>query len=122
MNLRYIYIGNRKAQRVMVQREERRRVAHRKNLQNRLSMTLVMLVVVVLLVVVGIRGYGLSQKLEDLQAQWTENEEKKAKLEAEAAEIAEYEKYTKTLKYYEEMAKKKLGLVYEDEIIFMQED
>ena len=106
----------------MTNREEKRRVAHRKNLQNRLSMTLVMMVVVVLLVVVGIRGYGLSQKLEDLQVQWTENEEKKAKLEAEAAEIEEYEKSTKTYKFYEEMAKKKLGLVHKNEFIFIQED
>ena len=38
--------------------------------------------------------------------------------EARAEEIAEYEKYTQTKKYVEEIAKEKLGLVYEGEIIF----
>ena len=42
-------------------------------------------------------------------------------IEAEQArteEIKEYEKYTQTKKYVEEIAKNKLGLVYEGEIIF----
>jgi cell division protein FtsB len=38
-----------------------------------------------------------------------------------AEEIDEYEKYTKTKKYAEEVAKEKLGLVKEDEIIFKEE-
>ena len=37
-------------------------------------------------------------------------------------ELEEYEKYTKTAKYVEEVAKEKLGLVYEDEIIFQAEE
>ena len=37
-------------------------------------------------------------------------------------EIAEYEKYTHTKKYIEEVAKDKLGLIHEDEIIFREED
>lgn len=36
-------------------------------------------------------------------------------------EIAEYGKYTQTKKYVEELAKDKLGLVYEGEIIFKDE-
>ena len=35
-------------------------------------------------------------------------------------ELAEYEKYTQTKMFYEEIAKKILGLVYEDEIIFKE--
>ena len=41
---------------------------------------------------------------------------------ARTEELIEYEKYTKTAKYVEEVAKDKLGLVYEDEIIFESED
>ena len=37
-------------------------------------------------------------------------------------ELAEFEKYTKTKKYAEEMAKKKLGLVHDNEIIFKSSD
>ena len=41
--------------------------------------------------------------------------------EMRAEEIAEYEKYTQTKKFVEEIAKEKLGLVYEGEIIFRDE-
>ena len=39
-----------------------------------------------------------------------------------SVEIAEYAKYTKTKKYAEEVAKEKLGLVNENEIIFKTEN
>ena len=41
--------------------------------------------------------------------------------EARSAEIEEYGKYTQTKKFVEEVAKEKLGLVYEGEIIFKDE-
>ena len=42
--------------------------------------------------------------------------------EARTEEIQEYEKYTQTKKFVEEVAKDKLGLVYEGEIIFKDEN
>ena len=45
-----------------------------------------------------------------------------AEEEKKAEEIEEYGKYVQTKKYAEEVAKDKLGLVYEDEIIFKAED
>ena len=39
-----------------------------------------------------------------------------------SAEIEAYEKYTKTRKYFEEVAKEKLGLIYEGEILFRNEN
>ena len=106
----------------MAKKTTRKKAAYRKKLQNRFSMFLVSMVVVVLLVVVGIRAYGLTKQNEALLAEKAEYEELIEEEKQRAAEIEEYGKYTQTLKYYEEMAKKKLGLVYEDEIIFMQED
>ena len=106
----------------MARRTTRKKAAYRKKLQNRFSMFLVSMVVLVLLVVVGIRAYGLTQQKESLLAEKAAYEELIEKEEQKALEIEEYGKYTKTLKFYEEMAKKKLGLVYEDEIIFLQED
>lgn len=91
-------------------------------MQNRFSMALVTVVVVILLVVVGVRSYGLTQKREELQKQMEEVLELQEKEKQKAAEIEEYAKYTKTLKFYEEYAKKKLRLVYEDEIIFIREE
>lgn len=106
----------------MARREERKRAAYRKKLQNRTSMVLIILVIVVLLVVIGVKSYGLTQEREMLLAQKAANEKVIKEEQDEALEIEEYQKYTKTLQYYEEMAKKKLGLVYEDEIIFLPED
>ncbi len=106
----------------MARQAARKKAAYRKKLQNRFSMFLVTLVVLVLLVVVGIRAYGLTGKREELLGKKAEIELLIEKEKQEAIEIEEYGKYTKTLKFYEEMAKKKLGLVYEDEIIFIQED
>ena len=42
--------------------------------------------------------------------------------ERRAEEIAEFEAYTRTKKYVEDVAKEKLGLVYEDEIIFKSKE
>ena len=42
--------------------------------------------------------------------------------EERAKELEEFATYTKTKKYAEEVAKDKLGLVYEDEIIFQETD
>ena len=42
--------------------------------------------------------------------------------EKKSEELEEYSKYVQTKKYAEEVAKEKLGLVYEDEIIFKAED
>lgn len=106
----------------MGRRQTRKKAAYRKKLQNRFSMFLVTLVVMILLVVVGIRSYGLTQRREALLAKQAENNILIEKEKQKALEIEEYGKYTQTLQFYEEMAKKKLGLVYDDEIIFIQED
>ena len=86
--------------------EHKNKAAYRKKMQNRTSMTLITLVIVVLLVVVGIRAYGLSRQRDALQAQWEENERLIEKENQRAQEIEEYGKYTQTLQYYEEVAKK----------------
>jgi cell division protein DivIC len=54
-------------------------------------------------------------KIANLESRITEEEEK-------AEEIEEMKAYVHTLKYIEEMAREKLGLVYKDEIIFKSED
>lgn len=100
----------------------RRRIAYRKRRQNRFGMVLTGIVVLMLVVVVAVRSNDLKQK----QALYAEKEavleqqieEEKARSE----EIEEYRKYTQTKKYVEEVAKDKLGLVYDGEIIFKEED
>lgn len=98
------------------------RIAYRKRRQNRFGMFLTGVVVLMLVVVVAVRSSDLKQK----QAVYAEREaalEKQIEEEkARTEEIEEYRKYTQTKKYVEEVAKDKLGLVYEGEIIFKEED
>lgn len=56
----------------------------------------------------------LKQNEKKLEALKTEKED----LLKEQDEISDYEDYVQTKKYIEEIAREKLGLVYEDEIIF----
>lgn len=99
-----------------------RKAAYRKQRQNFFGMFLAFLVVVMLMVVVFVKSIELkekkayyAQKEQALMEQITEEEER-------ASEIEEYGKYTQTKKYIEDVAKEKLGLVYEGEIIFKDEN
>ena len=105
----------------MERRATRKKVAYRKKMQNRFSMFLVMLVVILLLVIVGIRGMQLNDRLESLKAEAAQVETQIAEEQKRTEEMEESEKYTQTKMFYEELAKKILGLVYEDEIIFKEE-
>ena len=100
----------------------RRTVAHRKRRQNRMSMFLVTVVVVMIIVVVSISSIKLKEKNRAQQQTINQLNEQIADEEKRSEEIEEYRKYTQTKKYAEDVAKEKLGLVYEGEIIFREED
>lgn len=100
----------------------KRKVAYRKRQQNKFSMFLVGLVVLMIMVVVAIDSMELQRKIDEQTAKETELLAQKESEEVRAAEIEEYRKYTQTKRYVEEVAKDKLGLVYEGEILFKEED
>ena len=100
----------------------RRKVAYRKNNQNKFSMFLVTLVVVIIMVVAAIGSFEVKQKVENNNEKIAQLEEQISNEEARTEEIEEYRKYTQTMRYKEEVAKDKLGLVYEGEILFKEED
>ena len=89
--------------------------------KNKFGMFLVTTVVAMMLIVVAIKSLELRQKLvayqekEQLLMEQIEQEKVREK------EIEEYEKYTQTKKYIEEVAKDKLGL-HDNEIIFREAD
>ncbi len=93
----------------------KRRLAFRRKRQNHLAMFLVTMAVLMLLLVVGIKSIGLQEKKRIYAA-------REIALEQQIAEIEEFRKYTKTKKYAEEVAKDKLGLVHEGEIIFKEKE
>lgn len=99
----------------------RRKVAYRKRRQNRFSMFLVTLVVLMIMVVVAVKSVELKQKIETVSAKEEQLNQQIAAEEDRAEQIEEYRKYTQTKAYMEEVAKDKLGLVYEGEIVFEED-
>ena len=98
-----------------------RKAAYRKKRQNRMGMLLVTTVVLMMLLVVTVKSVELRERRSTYMAR---EEALLQEIEAEQArteEIEEYGKYTQTKKFVEEVAKEKLGLVYEGEIIFKDE-
>ena len=99
-----------------------RRVAYRKKRQNRFGMFLVSIAMLMMLIVVAVSSAGLREKKEAYQQKELALQEQIEAEEERALEIEQYEKYTQTKKYIEEVARDKLGLVYEGEILFKDEN
>lgn len=98
-----------------------RRAAYRKRRQNRFGMFLAYIVVIMLLIV-AFDSIQLKAK-KDMYRQKEASLETQIEAEQKRAqEIDEFEKYTHTKKYVEEVARDKLGLVYEGEILFKNEN
>lgn len=95
-----------------------RRVAFRGKRQNRLGMFLVSAVIVMLLVVVSVNSALLRQKQESYREREAELDELITAEEKRTTELEELRKYTQTQAYIEQVAKEKLGLVKEGEIVF----
>ena len=90
------------------------------NEQNKLSMGLAAVVVGILIVVIMVACFGLHQRLVKNRERIGELESEIAKEEQRAEDIEEYRKYTETREYIEEVAREKLGLVYEGEVSFKE--
>ena len=100
----------------------KRRVAYRRRHQNRFSLFLVSLVVLMIMVVVAVRSVELQRKISGYDTQIASLSAQIDSETARAEEIEEYRKYTQTKAYVEEVAKDKLGLVYEGEILFKEDN
>ena len=82
-------------------------------------------IILIVLAVFGassVGGIHLRQKYYAYQERENSLMEQIEAEERRAEEIEELEAYTKTKKYVEDVAKEKLGLVYEDEVIFKSKD
>ena len=99
-----------------------RKAAYRRKRHNRMGMLLVITVVLMMMTVVAVKSIELREKRTAYQSREEALMQEIEAEEARSEEIAEYEKYTQTKKYVEEVAKEKLGLVYEGEIIFKDEN
>ena len=99
----------------------RRRVAYRRRNQNRFSMFLVSLVVVMIIVVVAVKSVELQQKIGSKNQEVQQLDDQIEAENARAQEIEEFGKEVQTKGYIESIAREKLGLVYEGEIMFKEE-
>lgn len=99
-----------------------RGLTFRKKRNNRLGMLCVGVVVFTLCAVLLFSMLSLYKKRADyndrIELLNSQIDDEKKRTE----ELEEYEKYTKTSAYVEEVAKDRLGLVYSDEIIFQPEE
>jgi cell division protein DivIC len=94
----------------------------RRRYKSRTGIGIVAFVVLILCGIVSYRKIGLEKesdeaelKIKRLQAQIQEQEDR-------ATDIKNKEAYVQTKKYIEDIARDKLGLVYDDEIIFEPQD
>lgn len=96
-------------------RRRRRRYIKQNNKINAMS---ILGIVAVMSVVVFFQQVDLEKKNEEYIAREQALTAELHEEEARTQELEKYKKYVQTKQYVEEVAKDKLGLVYENEIIF----
>ena len=99
-----------------VKQRNRRRRQCRRSQDHKRSVLAISAVVLLLTVMVSANSMTLKAKNREYQAQETELKEQAEK--DRSKEIKELDKYVGTDKYVEDVAKEKLGLVHNNEIIF----
>jgi cell division protein FtsB len=116
------------------QRRAARRRTNRTRTQNRnrvlltqtsrndhLSMFLAGLVVVILMIAVSVNAMSLNRRLGENRRRAVQLKKEIQTEEQRAADIEEYRRYTSTDAYIEEIAREKLGLIYEGETVFKED-
>ena len=92
-------------------------MSRKRRKQDSKGLSIVIFAVIVVCLCVGVRTASLKKQNEELALK-QESLEKQIKIEEQRTkELEELEKYMKTKKYVEEVAKERLGLVYPDEIL-----
>lgn len=100
-------------------KKKRRRRSKGSNFQ---GMCCISAVVLVLLIVFTVQSHTMKQKNTSYQGEIAQLEKQIEAEEARTEEIEELKEYVQSDEYAEQVAKDKLGLVYEDEIIFKPEE
>jgi len=105
-----------------IKKENRKRRQKINVRRHKRSMLLISMIIVMLITVVSVSGYSLNAKDKAYRAQ---EAELVAQIEAEqkrSEEINQLKEYVGTDEYIEAVAKEKLGLVYENEILFKSQN
>ena len=86
--------------------------------QNRSGMFLMAAIVGILMVAIAVNSHTLKQKQNEYLQQEAALDLQIQEEQNRTMELEEFRKYTQTQAYIEEVAKEKLGLVHEGEIVF----
>ncbi len=89
---------------------------------NKLGLFLTVATMCLLVGMFALKSISLRQSKDTLNQQIADMEEKVAEEEERATQLQEFETYTHTKKYAEEVAKEVLGYVYDGEIIFQLDE
>lgn len=90
----------------------------RRRKRNRMGIGFVFLTMLVLFVAITVKKGELVARNDELQEEKARCEKEYATLNEQQKEIEEYKDYVNSDEYVEDIARKKLGLIYPDEIIF----
>lgn len=93
-------------------------VRRKKNRAGRVSFLMIGVFLVTVLSIQMVRLYQKNQEYVEREEALTNQVQE---LEKQKEELSEYEGYINSKEYVEDTAKKKLGLVYDNEIIFREE-
>ena len=99
-----------------------RRAAYQTKYHNKTSIYIVLFTMIIFAAVLFVNCNSLNEKKQKLQTEEAQYQELLEKEKQETLDLQELEKGTQTKKYYEQIAKERLGMVYEDEIIFKEKD
>lgn len=84
--------------------------------------SIVIFVVIIFCICLGIQNKFLKSESKDLSQKKETIENQLEDEKQRTKDLEEFEKYMKTKKFMEEVAKEKLGLVYPDEILIKPEE
>ncbi len=93
----------------------------RKRDENRAGKICISLIVLMFMGVMTVQINNLYKKDQEYIKKEKSLEQELAREQARQTELQEYEAYTQTQQYIEDIAKSKLGLAYGNEIIFKEE-
>lgn len=94
----------------------------RKKDENRTGKICISLIVLMFIGVMTVQIKNLYEKDQEYIRQENSLKQELAEEEARELQLQEYEAYTQTQQYIEDIAKSKLGLAYGNEIIFKEQD
>ena len=98
------------------------RYRKRKKKENRMGKLCVSGIVFMFLIVMSIQIVKLYKEDQTYIAKEKELNEQLEDATEEQQQLADYEQYTQSQQYIEAVAKSKLGLVYNNEIVFKEQD